>query len=110
MIFEMSSCGGCRTCEIACSYKHTGEFAPSVSSLKIMDREDGNGYDVFLREEDGTEGKPCDGCPSMDVPLCVEYCHVPDDLTKVIYEFLARCEKKDERCAEENGRSAADVL
>ena len=106
MVFEIVSCGGCRTCEIACSYKHTGEFAPSVSSLKIMDREDGNGYDVLLREEDGAEGKRCDGCQDMDVP----HCHVPDDLTKAIYAYLARCEKKEATSATENAQAAADGI
>ena len=94
MVFEMPSCGGCRTCEIACSFKHIGEFAPSVSSLKILDREDGNGYDVLLLEETGPEGLSCDGCPERDIPLCVEYCHMPDDLTKILFDFLAHCEKK----------------
>jgi Fe-S-cluster-containing hydrogenase component 2 len=100
MVFEMPSCGGCRTCEIACSYKHTGEFAPFVSSLKILDREDGDGYDVFLSEGAAPEGLSCDGCQERDIPLCVEYCHEPDDLTKIIFDFLAYIEKSRKLCPE----------
>ena len=90
MIFHMASCGGCRTCEMACSFKHKGEFAPSISSLKIMDREDGDGFDVMFLKETGKQGTACDGCKEREVPLCVEYCHMTDDLKEILLAFLER--------------------
>ena len=87
MKFDMPSCGGCRTCEIACSFHHTGEFIPAVSSLKVVEKEDGPGYFVVLLEESGEAGHACDGCAGLDVPLCVEYCKEVDDLYKILREF-----------------------
>ncbi len=88
MIFEMPACGGCRTCEIACSYHHTGEFNPSISSLKILDKEDGVGYQVMLLEEDEGQSKACDGCQELVEPLCMEYCKEKEELEKMIKELL----------------------
>jgi Fe-S-cluster-containing hydrogenase component 2 len=87
MIFDMPSCGGCRTCELACSFHHTGEFIPSVSSLKVLDKEDGPGYRVLLISEDVGESIACDGCKKLDVPLCIEYCKEMDDLGKILLSF-----------------------
>jgi hypothetical protein len=56
MNFDMPDCGGCRTCKIACSYHHTGGFVPSVSSIKILDKEDGVGYHVLFVEQEGEGG------------------------------------------------------
>jgi Fe-S-cluster-containing hydrogenase component 2 len=97
LIFEMPSCGGCRTCEIACSFKHTGKFAPSASSLKILDRKDGVGFDVMIIEEDGEMGIACNGCKGEEIPLCAEYCHLPDDLLKYLLEFIKKKEQKENR-------------
>ena len=87
MKFDMPSCGGCRTCEIACSFHHTGEFVPAVSSLKILEKEGGPGYLVMLKPAGDEEGYACDGCKGLDVPLCVEYCKEVDDLCKILREF-----------------------
>ena len=88
MIFDMSVCGGCRTCEIACSYHHTGEFNPSISSLKVLDKEDGAGYNVLLLERDDAKGRACDGCQELEEPLCMEYCKEKEELEKMIKELL----------------------
>jgi len=80
MIFEMPSCGGCGTCEIACSFHHKGEFEPSISSIKILERKDQPGFSVMLVEETGAQGMACDGCPGLEEPLCVEYCREKKDL------------------------------
>jgi len=87
MKFDMPSCGGCRTCEIACSFHHTGEFKPAVSSLKVVEKEEGPGYFVVLKEESDEEGFACDGCKGLDIPLCIEYCKEADDLYKILSEF-----------------------
>ena len=97
MEFQMPSCGGCRTCEIACSFHHRGEFIPSISSLKILDNRDNSGYSVLIVEEKNAESLACDGCKEEEIPLCVEYCREGEDLKKLIHEFLERrgSEKKE---------------
>jgi Fe-S-cluster-containing hydrogenase component 2 len=87
MKFDMPSCGGCRTCELACSFHHTGEFAPAVSSLKIVEKKGSPGYVVLLKEEGDGSSFACDRCEGQDIPLCVEYCREVDDLYKILREF-----------------------
>ena len=87
IIFDMASCGGCRTCELACSFHHTKEFIPSVSSLKVLARDEGPGYQVLLVTESGGASVACDGCKDLDVPLCMEYCKEMDDLGKILLSF-----------------------
>ena len=84
MKFDMDTCGGCRTCEIACSFHHSGEFNPSISSIKILDKEGEAGYSVLLLEEDSAEGRACDGCQGLEEPLCMEYCKEKEELQKMI--------------------------
>jgi Fe-S-cluster-containing hydrogenase component 2 len=87
MKFDMPSCGGCRTCELACSFYHTGEFVPAVSRLKVLEKAEGPGYAVLLEEESDGKSFACDGCKGLDIPLCVEYCREVDDLYKILQEF-----------------------
>lgn len=88
MIFDMPSCGGCRTCEMVCSNRHTGKFNPSKSSIKIIDKEHSPGYKVFLLEKSEGCIKSCDGCKNLKEPLCVSYCVERDSLAKLIDMFL----------------------
>jgi len=94
ILFDMSTCGGCRTCELACSFHHTQEFIPSVSSLKVLDKEDGPGYRVLLVRESSGESIPCDLCKKLDVPLCMEYCREMDDLGKILFSFEEKVQDK----------------
>jgi Fe-S-cluster-containing hydrogenase component 2 len=95
IVFDMPSCGGCRTCELACSFHHTQEFSPSASSLKVLDKDGGPGYRVWLSAGDGGRSPACDGCEGLDVPLCMEYCKEMDDLGKILLDFEERkVEKK----------------
>ena len=103
MEFDMPSCGGCRTCELACSFHHRGEFIPSASSLKILERKEGRGYRVLLKEEADGSGPACDGCDGLEIPLCVEYCRELDDLFKILQEFDAKRPKKAGTEAEDQG-------
>jgi Fe-S-cluster-containing hydrogenase component 2 len=104
MKFDMTSCGGCRTCELACSFHHTGEFVPAVSSLKIVEKEKGPGYIVVLKEEGDEEGFACDGCDGLDIPLCVEYCREVDDLYKILREFdKEKSKEKEAQRAQKQG-------
>ena len=88
MIFKMASCGGCRTCEIACSFKHTGEFKPTASSIKILDKEDGLGFRVCLIDSSTAKRKACDSCVNLDEPMCLQYCEKREDLEEILQEFL----------------------
>jgi Fe-S-cluster-containing hydrogenase component 2 len=90
LIFEMPLCGGCRTCEMACSFHHKGEFSPSVSSIKIIDKTQCAGFDVLLSEKDDGDTMACDGCRELRVPLCLEYCTKKDDLKKILGDFFQK--------------------
>lgn len=97
MIFEMPICGGCRTCEMACSFKHKGEFIPAVTSIKILDKEDGPGYRVELVEVNEGLNLACDGCEGLEVPLCLDYCQKNEELEKILKEFWNRRKPGNER-------------
>ena len=88
MIYDMPSCGGCRTCEIACSFHHTGKFNSAISSIKIVENEDESGYRVMLLEESGIEGIACDGCDQINEPLCMQYCREKEQLNEIIKSFM----------------------
>ena len=90
MVFDMPSCGGCRTCELACSFNHSGEFAPAVSSLVILDKEDGLGFGVSLAEKKEGKRLACDGCRGREVPLCLQYCLKSEDLREILEAFLKK--------------------
>lgn len=90
MVFEMEECGGCRTCEIACSFHHTGEFKPSMSSIQIEEKGTIGGYEVVLIEKSDGNHLACDGCKDLEMPLCAEYCKEPEILKNIINDFLAK--------------------
>jgi Fe-S-cluster-containing hydrogenase component 2 len=87
-VFDMPSCGGCRTCELACSFRHQGEFSPVLSSLKVLDKKEGPGYLVSLVSEKEGQRFACDGCKGIDVPHCVQFCKQVEDLEKILDEFM----------------------
>jgi Fe-S-cluster-containing hydrogenase component 2 len=106
MKFAMPTCGGCRTCELACSFHHTGEFMPAVSSLTISEKTDGPGYDVLISEAPEGKRRACDGCEGREVPLCVVYCREHDDLSEILKEFDTRTDRRErgEMSADREGR------
>ena len=63
----MKNCYACKTCELACSYHHTGTFQPSISSISV-ERDHLNG------EWKWTLSDSCDLCQNEKEPLCVKYC------------------------------------
>lgn len=93
MKYDMPSCGGCRTCEMACSYHHTGEFMPSVSSLIVVEKEDGKGCMIELLERKVGERFACDGCEGLDDPLCIEWCRQQDEFRGILNHFLKQTEQ-----------------
>ena len=86
-ISDMPSCGGCRTCELACSFRHKGEFSPVLSSLKVLDKRESPGFLVSLVSENEGQRLACDGCKGYGVPLCMQYCKQMEDLEKILKEF-----------------------
>jgi len=70
-----------------CSFHHTGEYNPSVSSIKIMEKENGAGYFVWLIEKSGPEGFACDQCLGLTRPLCVKVCREENDLVGILKNF-----------------------
>jgi len=74
MIFDMLDCGGCKTCELVCSYHHTGVFSLEMSSIKILNKKDERGYLIKLVDKKEGLALPCDGCKNLKEPLCLQYC------------------------------------
>jgi len=62
-------CRGCRACELACSFHHSGHkaFNPKRSSTRVA-RDNDTG--VITISQDAT----CDLCAGEEQPLCVRYC------------------------------------
>lgn len=92
---DMPSCGGCRTCEMLCSFHHTGEYNPSVSSIKIREKESGAGYFVLLIEKSGPEGFACDRCLGLARPLCIKVCREENDLADILKEFALQNNREE---------------
>ncbi|NQT66560.1 MAG: hypothetical protein HQ569_03150 [Actinobacteria bacterium] len=84
IIFDMPECGGCRTCEIACSFHHRGDFSPLNSSLKILDKKDRKGFNVLIINKSSKNNPVCDGCIDIDTPLCVQFCNEKEKLQEMI--------------------------
>ena len=93
MVIQMPSCGGCRTCEMACSFRHKGEFSPSISSIQILERENEPGFLVCLMEKADGERIACDGCKDLETPECVSYCVKDEDLKKILMEHITSLKK-----------------
>ena len=103
MIFNLEGCGGCNTCEIACSYRFTGIFNHHKSAIVILETEDKVGFNVELIDKEGTGRFVCDACQDLDEPVCVQYCHKADELKKMIQEYKREClDKKDKKEASPN--------
>jgi len=60
-------CYACKTCQIACSFHHTGSFWPEKSSICVY-RKPQEGVIIWKL------GASCDGCAGEASPLCVKYC------------------------------------
>lgn len=90
VMFETPGCGGCRTCEIACSYHHKKVFSPSLSSIKVVDRPEEPGFAVSFYVANSNGHLACDLCGSEDEPLCLKYCSISmrDKLTSILQEDL----------------------
>lgn len=94
MEYDMPSCGGCRTCEMACSFHHTGKFEPSVSSLVVIDKKDSKGFIIQIINKCKNGRFACDECEGFDIPTCVEWCKQKEDLVEFLNDFKSKRESK----------------
>jgi len=67
IMIDIDLCYGCKTCQLVCSFHHTGTFWPDRSSISVF-RNPQNG--IVKWSIDST----CDGCKGENEPLCVKYC------------------------------------
>ena len=93
MKFTFSDCGGCRSCELACSYHLTGEFDIAKSAIEIIE-EAGGGYTVTLHDRMNGTRSACDGCQGVDDPMCARYCHSSKTLMEYIVQKREQQSKK----------------
>lgn len=69
ILLNPERCKGCRICEVACGFHHTGHkaFDPSRSSTHIS--RDNDTAVITM-----TIDSACDNCNDEETPLCVKYC------------------------------------
>jgi len=96
MIFPFKECGACRTCELACSYRKSGDFNPRVSAIEILENSDEPGFSVRLVDEPGGKRYICDGCPDDETPMCMEYCNKYQQLRRILDDYLERRSSAEE--------------
>jgi Fe-S-cluster-containing dehydrogenase component len=71
--FDTRLCTGCATCEMACSYHHSGCFQPSISSIEVTGNpKEGFKISFYASPQDGHVA--CDGCRGLEEPLCLTFC------------------------------------
>jgi Fe-S-cluster-containing hydrogenase component 2 len=62
-------CTGCRTCEVICTFHHTGGMGTGASSLQISKSN-------HTAETGWQLDSTCDGCAGEDEALCAKYCQL----------------------------------
>jgi Fe-S-cluster-containing hydrogenase component 2 len=60
-------CYACGTCQLICSYHHTGSFWPDCASIKVL-RNPQNGSIKWKLDS------TCDQCDGEPEALCAKYC------------------------------------
>lgn len=85
--FDTRSCTGCATCEMACSFHHSGAFQPSISSIEVTGNpKEGFKVSFYTTRQDGRVA--CDDCQGLEEPLCLTYC--PTVARSELEELLGR--------------------
>ena len=63
---DIERCSGCRTCEVACSLKNTGQSNPTRSRIRVIRFERTGEYHNYIPMV----------CQQCSTPLCMEACPV----------------------------------
>ena len=66
LVVNKEKCVGCRTCELACSFYHVGEFCPENSNIRIFFTDDGD-IEIDISSNCNFSNKDAE-------PPCVEFC------------------------------------
>ena len=98
MIFDFPECGGCRTCELACSFRLIGGFNNKNSCIKIVENKNKGGFLVNFLENKDNFPFECDYCSNEEEPLCVQYCTEGEKLKELISKFVSYREKQIFKC------------
>jgi len=94
-VYNMFSCGGCRTCEMACSYRENKTFSFDGSCIRILEADQGKGYSVSFIHPKGYEENPCLLCLNeQKEPLCIQFCNEPQELADILKEYVKEIEEK----------------
>jgi len=67
IIINPNLCFGCKTCQLVCSFHHTGFFWPYKSSISIFR----NPQNAIIK---CSVNSTCDVCKDENMPLCIKYC------------------------------------
>lgn len=94
MLFTFEKCGGCHTCEIACSFKCNQSFNHHESLMRIVP--DGDGFKIRFVEPGEVGSAVCDGCAGLEEPMCATYCHDPERMKEIVAEYLAQRQAEEE--------------
>lgn len=96
MDFHLPVCGGCKTCELACSYHHNKAFTYEGGCFELIERDDRNGFTLRIHET-AKNGRPaCDGCKGLEQPLCLRYCVEIDDMYPLVKDFFEQQAAKEQ--------------
>ena len=89
--FETETCGGCRSCELACSFHHMKNFQRGISSIVITDVPKSTNTNLTFYRESIDNRMACDMCKGLDVPLCIQFCSATyrDELEKLLRAHLS---------------------
>ena len=67
IVRDAGRCYGCKSCQLVCSFHHTGSFWPEKSSIQVT-RNPQTGVVKWEIDES------CDLCEREHQPLCVRFC------------------------------------
>ena len=80
LIADSDKCTGCRSCELACSMMHQGEFNPDSSYIRILKNKEMDIHVVTL----GTQCDYCGQCVEVCMPGVLEF--VPLDEARLTWK------------------------
>ena len=69
LFVDLDLCTGCRSCEIMCTYHHSGGMGTGASSISIS--RSNHTAEIGWRVD-----STCDLCAHELQPLCVKYCQL----------------------------------